>query len=86
MKVYFFTYGTSSAYPFRGGWTKVSAPDRNTAIQLFRIFHPDRTEGIINCADVYDYETFKNKTMYLEGNFGARCHDHIKVMLRRYTE
>lgn len=78
MKVYF-TYGTSENQPFIGGWTEVEAPDIKTACALFRAYHPDKTEGILNCADYYTEEQFKDTTMHEEGNYGYRCREKITL-------
>lgn len=78
MKVYF-TYGTSENQPFIGGWTEVEAPDIKTACALFRAYHPDKTEGILNCADYYTEEQFKDTTMHEEGNYGYRCRERISL-------
>lgn len=75
---FYFTYGTSGQ-PFVGGWTEVEAPTRSAACQMFRVFHPDKTEGLLNCADVYDAHYFESCDMYINGNFGAKCHEVIKL-------
>lgn len=79
MPTFYFTYGTDPAYPFEGGWTTVIAPDRLAATALFRIYHPDRTKGIVNCADIYDEENFKSTDMFVKGNFGSNCHETIMI-------
>ena len=76
---FFFTYGTEGQ-PFIGGWTEVEAPDGHTACAAFRAFHPDKTEGLLNCSSVYSEENFKQTSMYgPEGNFGHRCHETITL-------
>lgn len=78
MKKFYFTYGTDSRYPFRGGWTLVYATDLNSAIRIFREYHPNR-EGsdCLNCADYYTAENFEKREIYKTGNFGAYCHETI---------
>ena len=79
MRSYYFTYGTEGQ-PFFGGWTEIEAPDMNSACALFRAFHPDRTDGYLNCCSVYAEEQFKASRMFgPEGNFGFRCHERIAV-------
>lgn len=78
MAKYYFTYGTDGQ-PFRGGWTEVEADDSHIACMAFRSYHPDKTEGILNCASVYDEEYFKMTGMYRTDNFGYRCHETITV-------
>ena len=78
MNKYYFTYG-SSGQPFVGGWTTVIAPTRRMACILFRYYHPDKTEGVLNCASVYDEDTFEMSEMYRDGNFGERCHEIIQL-------
>lgn len=77
--VFYFTYGTDKNFPFRGGWTVVEAPDFDAAIALFRIYHPDKTPCIVNCASFYHAEAFEQTIMFQEGNFGARCHERITI-------
>ena len=80
MSVFYFTYGTAKGQPFMGGWTEIEAPDRASACALFRAFHPDKTSGLLNCADVYTEANFRRSEMSgPEGNFGARCHERITV-------
>lgn len=78
MFTYFFTYGSHPNYPFSGGWTEVAAPDMTAACALFRIFHPDRIDGLLNCASVYDEEHFIGSDMHLHGNFGRFCVEVIR--------
>lgn len=81
MQKFYFTYGTDPAYPFQGGWTLIVAPDEKTAVQIFRVFHPDRFgSGCLNCADYYRGERFEKSKMYKDGNFGAYCREVIKVL------
>lgn len=76
---YYFTYGTSDTQPFVGGWTEIEAPDARSAAALFRAYHPDRDEGILNCSSVYTQELFEHTEMFREGNFGFRCHERIQL-------
>lgn len=78
MKRFYFTYG-SEGQPFCGGWTEVIAPDFDTAIALFRAYHPDLQDGIMNCAGVYSEERFRKTSMFANGNFGKRCWEKIFV-------
>lgn len=78
MATFYFTYGTEGQ-PFYGGWTKIIAPNREIACKVFRAFHPDRTDGLLNCCDVYDYEHFRKTEMAQRGNFGHRCHEVISL-------
>lgn len=79
LKEFYFTYGITGQ-PYRGGWTVVLAEDLKQAIGVFRLFHPDKNEGLINCADFYSEENFKETEMYKLGNFGAFCHERISLL------
>ena len=81
MQKYYFTYGISG-FSFSGGWTEVIAPTRTAACALFRLFHPDVHEGLLNCANVYDYDDFVGSEMYLHGNFGHKCREIIRCSLK----
>ena len=78
MAKYYFTYGTEGK-PFVGGWTEVDATDGHAACAAFRAYHPDKTEGLLNCSSVYDEAHFKLTGMYRKDNFGFRCHEIITL-------
>jgi hypothetical protein len=70
---YFFTYGSWENYPFHAGWTEIVARGFEQAIAIFRAAHPDKSEGTVNCAFIYDEETFKRTNMMEYGNLGRKC-------------
>lgn len=74
MNRFFFTFGLSEKFPFCGGWIEVIAPNRHTAVSLFRSKYPDIHEGIVNCSDIYTSDEFE-KTGMAAGNLGACCHE-----------
>jgi hypothetical protein len=78
MARYYFTYG-SEGQPFVGGWTEIEAPNGHAACAAFRAYHPDKTDGLLNCSSVYSEEEFKRSVMYEKGNFNARCHEVITL-------
>ena len=78
MPRFYFTYGTSGQ-PFFGGWTEIEAPDMRAAAALFRSYHPDKTDGLLNCCCVYTEDVFSKSTMMVGGNFGYYCHERITV-------
>lgn len=78
MARFYFTYG-SEGQPFYGGWTEIEAPDVHAACAAFRAYHPDKTEGLLNCCSIYHEEGFKKTEMYRSGNFGRRCHEVITL-------
>lgn len=81
MQKFYFTYATD-CHPFCGGWTEITAPDMDTACKLFRVMHPDKTEGLLNCAAVYTEEEFSKTEMSRAGhNFNAACYERISVEL-----
>lgn len=77
MPRFYFTYGTDERYPFQGGWTEIEAPDLHSACQMFRIYHPDKTEGLLNCASFYSEEQFNSSDMPVKGNFDKFCVERI---------
>ncbi len=70
MNNYYFTYG-SEGQPFVGGWTRIIACDIHDAVDLFRKVHPDKIEGLLNCAAYYTTKGFYSTSMWLEGNLGS---------------
>lgn len=79
MKAFIFTYGTSSSFPFHGGWTQVNALNRGEAIAAFRAVHPDVNEGLLNCCSVYTIDEFVKTSMFKNGNLGSQCHEVITL-------
>ena len=75
---FYFTYG-SDGQPFVGGWTEVEAEDIHAACAAFRVYHPDKNEGLLNCSSVYAEEQFERTEMFSSGNFGRRCHEIITL-------
>ena len=74
---YYFTYGTDGQ-PFVGGWTEVEAPNVNLACAAFRLAHPDKEPGILNCSSTYTEENFLKSCMASpDGNFRKFCHERI---------
>ena len=73
MNAYYYTFGTDERYPYQGGWVQVFAETMKEANQFFRKYYPDRNEGILNCAIVYEQEEFP-KSMLINGNLGWYCH------------
>lgn len=79
MPKFYFTYGTEGQ-PFYGGWTEIEAPDGHTACAAFRAFHPDKTEGLLNCCSVYSEDDFKKSCMAgPDGNFHRFCQGIITI-------
>ena len=78
MKRFYFTYGTEG-HPFYGGWTTVEAPTLTDACTLFRMYHPDEIDGLLNCCSVYEESVFHRTRMWADGNFGHRDHEYIVV-------
>ena len=83
MKRFYFTYG-AEGQPFCGGWTEVIAPDFESACSLFRAYHPDYHDGVLNCAGVYAEDRFKETSMYKNGNLGHRIWETIIVSVVKY--
>ena len=75
---FYFTYGSDPQYPFNGGYTIVVADSKKRAAAVFRLYHPDVHEGILNCAFVYDQESMERTGMLEDGNGGAYCHEYIE--------
>lgn len=79
MEKFYFTFGTSEQFPFRGGWVEVVAPSRKAAVRTFRSKYPDVHKGIVNCSDIYTAEQFACSKM-VEGNLGAGCHETLTCL------
>ena len=85
MQNFYFTYGYEG-HPFKGGWTKVRANSRETAIKAFKIFHPSKPNWILCCAAVYSEEEFRSTRMFTYGNWGEYCHEIIDLYISVITE
>ena len=58
MQSFFYTFGTSSTFPYKKGWVEVQAEDRPQADELFRSRFPDVHKGVLNCSFVYTKDQF----------------------------
>lgn len=76
MNSFYFTFGSDPEYPYQGGWVTVHAKTKEQACSVFRLYFPDRTPNVLNCAFVYTEEEFKTTRMFqgLEGEF---CHAEL---------
>ena len=75
-----YTYGSSSAYPFYGGWTEIIAPTRELADALFIALHPNKNGTLLNCAFVYDEKQWTDTEMCKHNdNMGAHCHEKYVI-------
>ena len=77
MKKFYFTYGTSTIFPYQNGWTEVYAENMAQATAFFRVRHPDKSYGTINCASLYTEEQFERYGFRKKGNFDGFCHEVI---------
>ena len=48
MEKFYFTYGTDSGYPFRGGWSLIIAPNIKAAAQIIEVLDAKREKLGIN--------------------------------------
>ena len=62
-----------------GGWTRVRCENFYIAVDVFRIYHPDKIKGLLNCAGYYTEEQFENSKMFRNGNLGEFCHEFIDL-------
>lgn len=85
MPKFYFTYGTEGQ-PFFGGWTEIEAPSRPAACTIFKMIHPCKSSGLLNCSSVYDEDDFQQSDMYNTGNFGYRCHERLSLQHEIFTE
>lgn len=75
---FYFTFGTDGRYPFQGGWVEVIADDMEQAINLYNEKYPKLDGVFVNCAKYYTEEQFKKTGMFVNGNFGAYCHEVVE--------
>ena len=81
IKNYYFTYSSWEGYPYNNGWTKIEAPSRKIAVEIFREIYPDKNEGLVNCASIYEEEQFQKTDMWRKGNRGAH---EVEIILMQY--
>jgi len=55
---FFYTFSTSSSFPFKKGYVEVLSNNQESADRLFRQYFPDNTPGILNCAGKYTETAF----------------------------
>lgn len=78
MEKFYFTYGIEG-HPFCGGWTVVTAPDMDSAVDIFKIFHPSKHGDLVNCAGIYTEKYFCKTDMSRTGNMGAFAVEEISL-------
>lgn len=88
MTDFYFIYGTADYFPFEGGWTRVTAPDIDSAIETFRKVHPDRIiqhhpvpVSLINCAEIRS--TKHMECMLNNGDPSNYEHEHLVYQTER---
>ena len=73
-KPFYFTFGTSSTQPFKGGWAEVYATDIEEAVEKFNNKFPPIEDGTVRCAFIYPKERFVDTIMYKnKSNLGHGC-------------
>ena len=79
MQKFYFTFGSSTTFPYQNGWIIINADDLSSACDYFRKMFPNpRNKDIVNCAFIYSEEEFKETIMYkYNSNLGANCHDEF---------
>ena len=84
---YYFTYGIDDKYPFKGGWTEVSAPTEQLAVLIFTMMHPKpKNKSLYNAAAMYNEKAFNRTDMSKNGNHGQYCHETIKLSIENDSE
>ena len=78
MPDFYFTYGTNKCFPFRGGWTRVTAPSINVALSAFVAVHPN-VNDCLNCFAYYTEADLLKTACQNKGICGAFEHVHISV-------
>lgn len=74
-----FTFGSSEKFPFQWGYVSITAPSVHEALAEFKRNWPDRTEGILNCADYYYIED--DVAHIKETKNGGKCHKSIDITI-----
>lgn len=82
MKKFYFTYGRAGQ-PYVGGWTEIIAEDFSKACGAFQAYHPSPIPRLLNCADIYDEESFISTGFLESGNFNVFCHETITLMVEK---
>lgn len=79
MKSYYFTFGCNAKHPFKGGWIIIKAKNKKNAEKVFGLYFSDKSDfGECKYSMIYSENEFKRTQMYLNGNYGKRCHGIIE--------
>lgn len=73
MRSYYFTFGCNAKHLFKGGWIIIKAKNKKNAEKVFGLYFSDKS----GYAMIYSEKEFKRTQMYLNGNYGKRCHGII---------
>ena len=85
MAKFYFTFGDSKEYPYRGGWVTIDAPNKDTAMGIFAGMYPNGHRKhddflVLNCADIYTEERFNRTILPKAGKLGAFCHAEYQLI------
>lgn len=83
-KTYYFTFGISGNHAFNGGWVKVIATGKASAIQTFLKAYPRAAGSMtLHIADIYTAEEFANTGM-LEKETSESSSKARRFLVRRW--
>lgn len=81
-KTYYFTFGISGNHAFNGGWVKVIATGKASAIQTFLKAYPRAAGSMtLHIADIYTAEEFANTGMLEKGFSRGRSFSEIERLV-----
>lgn len=81
MNTTYFTFGSSSTFPYQNGWVEITAKNQKEACEYFRKLYPHpKHPECLNCAFVYSEQEFQNTSMFRDqDNLGAACHQKFNA-------
>ena len=80
---FYFTYASSSMFPFQYGCTKVVANTKHNAIEVFNKKHP-LYHGAINCSFIYDEQEFEKASNQLYKEYCLKSFSKVHETLYQY--
>lgn len=72
---FYFTFGDSPEFPYKGGWVVIEAPNVDMAREIFALLYPSSKDAILRYSFVYNETTWQNTVMCKNNtNLGKGCH------------
>lgn len=67
MAKFYFTFGSSSAFPYQNGYLVIEADNLKDAAACFKEHYPNKSPDVLNCSDYYTELQWEKVQEYYQG-------------------